>query len=268
MKFSHYTFILLFVSFFSELQAQENIKYIKPNGLQRAIDYSFPLLEKSVEKDTILTPYDANQIFLKQKNRFEFRSDVFYFNNIAINLFENIEDIKAKIDSNFKSEHESYLELTKDVFISLTKYKDKRYVVGFQIALHQLYQPELGEFGVFLIDGFPFNGAILQIQENKKIVEAYNKHSTDTFEFNSNTGNYTSKKKEVFPKDLNMLNNYFPNYQKYIRSRNRKIYSEINWKPHYISLGTQMTFEGDDPYEKPIPTEKKDIIILTPPKGN
>ncbi|UIR55673.1 hypothetical protein LZQ00_15555 [Sphingobacterium sp. SRCM116780] len=166
--------------------------------------------------------------------------------------------IKNKLpEKKLVADTSSVLSLADGVYLNFIDYKDKKYLVNIAINLDLLYNHKDNDFGIFLYDGFPLNGAWYEDKSFSTLLEKLNNHITNKFS-RQRSYTYSTMFEKLELKDPSFLENYFADKEKFRRTKKKVIKNMVIMSANHITLTNQLTYDGIDPQYRP----------MTPPGRN
>lgn len=217
--------------------------YINPK-----IDYNKSIEDETEEinfKKNLISPNFALLLYKNQNDRFCYKNYIFQWNEVPINLFEELQVVKNKFPSHNLIEKDNIVELSNGVSLRFTEYNNKKYLIDISITLRRMYNPKNNNFGIFLIDGFPLNGETYQDKEFTLLLENLNKSSKYDFHY-SRSYTFSTPFKKIEVKNLEIFEKYFDT-EKFRRTQNKKIEFQIVMTKNSISFSNNIVYDGIDP---------------------
>lgn len=270
---------ILFAQSFALAQTEKDKKeiidgykfFFTDRGIDAKIDYALALDDKSNPlniSEQKISPFFALFLFKQQKNRFEYRDKVFYWNDISIPLFIELNDFLKKFpDKDFSKDIKKFsaefsnesIYITNAVRLNFFKNNGLYYLTQIETRVALLNNPKENDFGFFLIEGFPVKTAYLDHDASHFARNKLNEITKYDFTRGLGMGNYMTAFKEIEIKDDNILQNYFAENERFNRMKDRRIENSITY---YLSsgkftFGNIITYTGTDPEEKYYPPPTK-----------
>ena len=248
--------LFLFLIFSSNIIAQNRkVEIFKETFVKLVIEPKIDYT-KSIEDETkginfnenSISPNFAIELYNNQNNRFSYKNYIFYWNDIPINLFEEMDVIKGKFPKMNLIEKEKSLELSRGVNLYFFEYNGKKFLKDISITLRNIYNPQNNDFGIFLIEGFPLNGKTYQDNEFSVLLEKLNQKSGYNFN-RSRSYTYSTAFKKVDFENMEIFENYFDT-EKFRRTKNKNIESQIIMTQNNISFTNDITYIGIDSQNK------------------
>ncbi len=259
------TFLLCNTILYSQESKIEKLKkHLTQQYVDLEIDYNkeynvkeLNTSSKSFRRQHYISSKFAIYLFNNQSNQFQFKNQVLLFNNKPINLFEDFDTIKNNFpDKTILIDTSNSVKLANGVWLKFTDFKNKKYLVNIDINLKLLYDKNDTDFGIFLYDGFPLNGAWYCDNDFQILLKKLNKNLERKFTlFQSYT--YATKFQNVDLKNIEILDNYFTDKERFERTKNKVIKNNIIMRANGIIITNQLTYDGIDP--ELIPKEAPDI---------
>lgn len=248
------------------------------------IDYTMSLEDKGHPiniNDGKISSAFAVLLFNHQKNRFCYKNKIFYWNDVPIPLFEELEAIKKKfpkkdfskteedsesakkmktaLEAEFKRMYPeefkkettfTLLDLANGVRLRFTKYKEKFYLTRVNVDVDYLADRKNDDYGIFMVEDFPIKKSYLDRQAFTLALEKLNEVSK--YNFGYSMGKYSTSFENVKINDVDVLTNYFDDKDKFLRTQRKKIKNQIlfdNVAGHF-RFENNLMYEGVDPEYK------------------
>ncbi len=237
--------------------------FFTDRAIDAKIDYTIDFDDQSspinVDEQKI-SPLFAIFLFKQQKNRFEYRNKVFYWNDTPIPLFIELNDFLKKFpDKDFSKDIKKFdkefnnesIYISYGVRLNFFKNNGLYYLTKIETRVGNLNNPKENDFGIFLIEGFPVKTSYLDHDASHFARNKLNEVTKYDFLGGLGMGNYMTSFEEIEIKDDNILQNYFADKEQFNRMKDRRIKNSITY---YFSSGrftfsNLITFTGTDPEE-------------------
>ncbi|MFV0540926.1 MAG: hypothetical protein ACK5MZ_06770 [Aestuariibaculum sp.] len=226
------------------------------------IDYTLEINDNSNPiNNKRITPFFALFLFKQQKNRFEYKNKIFHWNDIPINLFEELNDFLKKFPHKDFSEqikkfdtelNNELISISKGVTLNFLKYNGSYHLTDIEIEIDDLDNPKDNDFGIFLIEGFPIKHSYLDTKDFRIVKDKIYENTNYKFGHSMGMGHFSTPFEKVEIKDINILQNYFRNSEWFVRLKNKHIENRINLYnvAGRFRFNYEITVIGTDPEEQ------------------
>lgn len=283
--------IALFLSLPLWSQGQKNVdflietykEYFVNRFIDAQIDYTMSFEDNNHGiniSDKKISPAFAVLLFNHQKNRFCYKHKIFYWNDVPIPLFEELEAVKKKFPKKDFSKNEedsesskkrrdeleaqlkrmypeefkkeamtTSLNLAYGVILWFTKYKEKFYLTSINVDV-DYWIGKQNDYGIFMVEDFPIKKSYLDYKAFSLVLKKLNEVSK--YDFHYYMQKYSASFENVSINDVNVLGNYFYDKDKFLRTKNKKITNEIlfNNVSGHFKFESTLTYDGFDPEYK------------------
>ncbi|MDR6969529.1 antitoxin component YwqK of YwqJK toxin-antitoxin module [Flavobacterium arsenatis] len=247
--------------------------FFTDRGVDAKIDYTLALDDQSSPINVAeqkISPLLAIFLFKQQKNRFEYRKKIFYWNDTPIPLFIELNDFLKKFpDKDFSEDikkfdpkfNSAWIMTSYGVTFDFFKNNGLYYLTKIETRVNKLNNPKENDFGIFLVEGFPVKTSYLDHDASHFARNKLNEITKYDFSRGLGMGNYMTSFEKIEIKDDNILQNYFADNERFNRMKDRRVENSITY---YFSSGrftfsNLITYSGTDPEE---------IHYPPPTKGN